>query len=98
MKFIYFNIILFITTLTFAQNTNQFDANGKRHGIWKKTYEGTDVLRYEGEFYHDKAIGLVKFYKYIRKKAVLTATKKFNKTDNLAYVTFLSSMFYITIY
>jgi len=91
MKFIYFNIILFITTLTFAQNTNQFDANGKRHGIWKKTYEGTDVLRYEGEFYHGKEIGLFKFYKNIRKKAVLTATKKFNKTDNLAYVTFLSS-------
>ncbi|MFD1615084.1 toxin-antitoxin system YwqK family antitoxin [Gelatiniphilus marinus] len=91
MKFVYLNIILFITPLTFAQNINQFDANGKRHGIWKKTFEGTNVLRYQGEFYHGKEIGLFKFYKNIRKKPVLTATKQFNKTDNIAYVTFLSS-------
>ena len=84
--------IKFIILLTFAtifcgaqESLNQFDANGKRHGVWKKTFEGTNVLRYEGEFHHGKEIGLFKFYKNIRKQAVLTATKQFNKNDNSAY-------------
>ncbi|MCL6294639.1 toxin-antitoxin system YwqK family antitoxin [Jejuia spongiicola] len=91
MKHIFIFLLSLLTSLTFAQNINQFDANGKRHGIWKKTFDGTKVLRYEGEFLHGKEIGLFKFYKNIKKKAVLTATKQFNKTDNIAYVTFLSS-------
>lgn len=70
---------------------NQFDANGKRHGIWKKTFEGTNQVRYQGEFYHGKEIGLFKFYKYIKKKSVLTATKQFNENHNIADVKFLSS-------
>ncbi len=91
MKHIFIFLLPLLTSLTFAQNINQFDANGKRHGIWKKTFDGTKVLRYEGEFLHGKETGLFKFYKNIKKKAVLTATKQFNKTDNIAYVTFLSS-------
>ena len=91
MKFTYFYIFLLMSLISFSQGINQFDANGKRHGIWKKTFDGTEILRYEGEFFHGKEIGLFKFYKNIRKKAVLTATKLFNKTDNSAYVTFLSS-------
>lgn len=91
MKYIYLFLVLLVTTITFGQNINQFDANGKRHGIWKKTFENTNILRYEGEFFHGKEIGLFKFYKNIRKKAVLTATKQFNKTNNKAYVKFLSS-------
>lgn len=91
MKHFLIYFLSFFTSLIFAQNINQFDANGKRHGIWKKTFEDTNVLRYEGEFYHGKEIGLFKFYKNIRKKAVLTATKKFSKDNNIAYVTFLSS-------
>ena len=27
---------------------NQFDAQGKRHGVWEKKFPGTDQLRYEG--------------------------------------------------
>ena len=91
MKFIHFIIITFITTLVSAQDINQFDANGKRHGIWKKHFDNTQILRYEGEFNHGKEIGLFKFYKNIKKKAVLTATKQFNETDNKAYVKFFTS-------
>ncbi|WP_034041150.1 toxin-antitoxin system YwqK family antitoxin [Wocania ichthyoenteri] len=91
MKHTFIYLLFFISSLTFAQSINQFDANGKRHGIWKKTFQDTNVLRYEGEFFHGKEIGLFKFYKNIKKKAVLTATKQFNKTDNKAYVKFLSS-------
>ena len=74
-----------------AQSINQFDANGKRHGIWEKTFEDTNILRYEGEFLNGKEMGLFKFYKNINEKAVLTATKQFNETDNKANVKFFTS-------
>jgi antitoxin component YwqK of YwqJK toxin-antitoxin module len=89
------HIILFVlfisSSIIYAQDFNQFDINGKRDGIWKKNFEGTNHLRYEGEFDHGKEVGLFKFYKFIKKKSVLTATKQFNSNDNSAYVKFLSS-------
>jgi antitoxin component YwqK of YwqJK toxin-antitoxin module len=92
MKFIKISIILLVSNFSvLAQDINQLDANGKRHGIWKKNFEGTNVIRYEGEFLHGKEIGLFKFYKNISKKAVLTATKLFNESDNKAEVKFLAS-------
>jgi len=91
MKHISLVILFFISSLISAQNMNQFDANGNRHGIWNKTFEGTNQVRYQGEFYHGKEIGLFKFYKYIKKRSVLTATKQFNENDNTADVKFLSS-------
>jgi len=88
-------ILLIITLLLVSnlstQNINQYDTIGKRHGIWKKNFEGTTQLRYEGEFNNGKEVGLFKFYKLIKKKSVLTATKQFNGFDNSAYVKFLSS-------
>lgn len=79
------------TIVVSAQNINQFDADGKRHGIWKKNFDGTQQVRYEGEFVNGKEIGLFKFYKLIKKKSVLSATKLFNENDNNAEVKFLSS-------
>ena len=43
MKFIYCTLIVFVTTIVSAQNVNQFDANGKRHGVWKKYFDDTTV-------------------------------------------------------
>ncbi|MDO7172784.1 toxin-antitoxin system YwqK family antitoxin [Mariniflexile sp. AS56] len=74
-----------------AQEINQLDANGKYHGVWKKNFEGTNILRYEGAFSHGKEIGMFKFYKNYNKKAILTATKAFNETDAKAYVKFFAS-------
>ena len=74
-----------------AQEVNQFDANGKRQGTWKKNFEGTSLIRYEGQFSHGKEIGLFKFYKNYKKKAILSATKQFNEKDNIADVKFLAS-------
>ena len=91
MKRFFSLLFLTICSFAFSQSINQFDENGKRHGKWKKNFEGTNIVRYEGEFFHGKEIGLFKFYKNINKRAVLTATKQFNKQDNTAYVTFLSS-------
>jgi antitoxin component YwqK of YwqJK toxin-antitoxin module len=77
--------------VAFAQNINQFDAEGKRHGIWKKNFEGTEQIRYEGQFYHGKEIGLFKFYILVKKKSILSATKLFNPNDDSAEVKFLTS-------
>ncbi len=84
-------ILFLATSITDAQNINQFDANGKRHGIWKKYFENTNKLRYEGEFKHGKEVGIFNFYKLVKKRNVLSATKKFNETNNRAEVVFFSS-------
>lgn len=92
MKVIYVLLIsLLFSGVVVAQSFNQFDDNGKRHGKWQKKFEGTDVLRYEGEFFHGKEIGLFKFYKNYRNKAVLSATKQFNPENEWAEVTFFTS-------
>lgn len=85
-------LLFFFSLMSFsAQEINQFDAEGKRHGIWRKNFDGTKVLRYEGAFLHGKEIGVFKFYKNIKNKAILTATKAFNEHDGKAYVKFLAS-------
>lgn len=83
--------LLLFSNVLIAQNINQFDANGKRHGVWKKNFDDTDILRYEGQFSHGKEIGLFKFYKAYKKKAILSATKLFNENNNIAEVKFLAS-------
>ena len=45
-------LALLVGFSSFAQTLNQFDADGKRHGKWKKNFDGTDVIRYEGTFEH----------------------------------------------
>lgn len=89
----FYSLIFFLMTcgLMFAQNVNQFDAIGKRHGVWKKNFEDTNIIRYEGQFDHGKEIGLFKFYKNYKKKAILSATKLFNVDNNIAEVKFLAS-------
>ena len=90
MKFKFLSLFLIVTSLVYAQDINQFDENGKRHGVWKKNFEGTKQLRYEGQFDHGKEVGEFKFYKLVKKKSVLTATKLFD-LDGSAYVKFLAS-------
>ncbi|KAB1067114.1 toxin-antitoxin system YwqK family antitoxin [Tamlana haliotis] len=84
-------LVLMISYPTFAQEINQLDAEGKRHGVWKKNFEGTDILRYEGQFKHGKEVGLFKFYKNYKNKAILSATKQFNNSTSIAEVKFLAS-------
>ena len=91
MKYKLLLLFLCVSSSITAQEINQFDADGKRHGEWKKNFEGTNQVRYQGQFEHGKEVGEFKFYKYIKKKSLLTATKQFNNVDKSAYVTFLSS-------
>lgn len=83
MKFIHLVVCVFLGTFIHAQDINQFDTNGKRHGIWKKNFEGTNLPRYDGEFDHGKEIGLFKFYKIEGSKSVLAATKQFNNNNSV---------------
>ncbi len=84
-------VMVLLSGTLMSQSLNQFDSDGNRHGKWKKNFEGTQVVRYEGEFSHGKEVGLFKFYKNIKGVPVLTATRQFNNTDDLAEVTFYAS-------
>ncbi|MDX1774399.1 antitoxin component YwqK of YwqJK toxin-antitoxin module [Oceanihabitans sediminis] len=91
MKNLLFFCVFILSIFASAQDINQLDAKGKRHGIWKKNFENTNVLRYEGEFLHGKEIGVFKYYKNVNGKPVIAATKEFNKDNNLAKVSFFAS-------
>jgi len=93
MKPYFFIFILTIVSISaFAQSAiNQFDDDGKHHGIWRKNFDKTKQLRYEGQFNHGKEVGVFKFYTLSRGKSVLSATKEFNELNNKAVVKFLSS-------
>lgn len=89
-----FLILIFTNILTsvYAQNgVNQFDKNGERHGVWTKNYHDTNQIRYRGVFEHGKEVGEFKYYKLNGGKSVLSATKTFNKEDNVALVKFYAS-------
>ncbi len=91
MKFLNLVLFLFMACIVSSQTINQFDKNGKRHGHWAKTFENTKVLRYEGEFFHGKEIGEFRFFKNINNKAVLSATRLFNKENDITDVKFFTS-------
>lgn len=91
MKAIFICLLLVLAVPITAQTVNQFDENGERHGIWKKYFDNTNVLRYEGEFNHGKEVGLFKFYQNIGDKAVLAATRDFIKDSDKANVKFFAS-------
>jgi len=91
MKSIFIIVLSLFTSISISQEVNQLDANGERHGIWKKNFKDTKVIRYEGEFNHGKEVGTFKFYKNIADKPVLTATRTFNTNNDLADVKFYAS-------
>lgn len=84
-------IFCFITTIGFSQEINQMDADGKRHGLWKKDFENTNQPRYEGTFEHGEEVGVFKFYKLDGKKSVLSATREFSPDSDDILVKFFSS-------
>jgi antitoxin component YwqK of YwqJK toxin-antitoxin module len=91
MKSLVLVLLFLASTSLVAQEINQLDTKGERHGFWKKTFDNTNQPRYEGEFKHGKEIGLFKFYKLVDQKSVLSATKEFNENNNIALVKFFSS-------
>ncbi|MGB1269234.1 MAG: toxin-antitoxin system YwqK family antitoxin [Flavobacteriaceae bacterium] len=80
-----------LVTNMFAQNINQFDENGKRHGRWEKKYEGTDKLRYQGQFNHGKEQGVFKFYHKEAKGVHPSCIKQFDVASDTVIVKYYSS-------
>ena len=88
MRVLGFFVLLFTIQLS-AQESNQLDANGNRHGIWKKYFDGTQQLRYEGAFKNGKEVGLFKYYS-LRSGKIPVATRLFKSGSDLAEVKFFS--------
>jgi antitoxin component YwqK of YwqJK toxin-antitoxin module len=82
-------LFILSSSVLFAQekDLNQFDAQGKRHGKWMKTFEGTDQIRYKGQFNHGKETGTFKFYKFGEDKHP-NATKTYNENNELVVAKF----------
>lgn len=90
------NIITFLILTVFlthvsAQNINQLDEKGERHGIWKMNFEKTDQPKYEGVFEHGEEVGIFKFYKLVDGKSKLSATREFSDDSDKIIVKFFSS-------
>ena len=90
MKFFLFILLTFSISIN-AQNINQLNSSGKKHGIWKKTYDNGN-LRYSGEFSNDIPIGIFYYYyktgelqleKEFFHKGTAAATYIFYKNGNL---------------
>ena len=89
-QYLYIVTIILIGNLSLAQEkVNQYDDNGKRHGPWKKYYDNSDQLRYEGTFEHGKEIGVFKFYCGDCEDRP-TVIKTYNDNDRSAHVQFFT--------
>ncbi|MDR7210525.1 hypothetical protein [Flavobacterium piscis] len=82
-----FWILFLISTVTFAQEFNKLDADEKKDGLWKGTYEVSKRPRYEGTFSHGKETGIFKFFDDTKKGDVI-ATRDFSANDGSAYTIF----------
>jgi antitoxin component YwqK of YwqJK toxin-antitoxin module len=82
-----FWILFLLSAVGFAQDFNKLDANGKKDGVWKGTYENSKRPRYEGTFSHGKEVGIFKFFDDT-KNADVIATRDFSANDGSAYTIF----------
>ncbi len=84
-----FGIIL-SSPFAFSQDEiNQVDAEGNRHGLWKKNFEGSKQLRYEGRFEHGNEVGEFKFY-CEECKGQPMVIKNFTGKDDIAEVKYFT--------
>ncbi|WP_431244764.1 toxin-antitoxin system YwqK family antitoxin [Flavobacterium sp. P21] len=80
--------LLFLNALLVsAQDINKLDADGKKDGVWKGTYETSKRPRYEGTFSHGKETGVFKFFDDTKKGDVI-ATRDFSANDGSSYTIF----------
>jgi antitoxin component YwqK of YwqJK toxin-antitoxin module len=81
----FFGIVIGLQPSYSQADINQTDAQGNRHGLWKKLYPGTKQLRYEGVFEHGKEVGTFKFYCETCKDQP-SVVKEFNSENSIAEV------------
>ncbi len=85
---IFILILLFIgnQSLNAQEKINQFDADGKRMGIWKKHYNNKRI-RYQGQFEKGKEVGIFKFYSAVSSDHPIVI-KNFTKNSDIAKAEF----------
>lgn len=85
-----FFLVLICSGSLWAQGTiNGYDEGGNRHGVWKKYYEGSKQLRYQGTFEHGKEVGTFTFYcEDCKDKPALV--KVFEPNSSLASLTYFA--------
>jgi antitoxin component YwqK of YwqJK toxin-antitoxin module len=86
MKRFFGIIFILVTIFSIQAQTNQFDKNGKRHGVWKKFYSNGNI-KYIGEFNHGKEIGTFKHFSIINSKQPIIV-RVFEPNSDVANVTF----------
>jgi antitoxin component YwqK of YwqJK toxin-antitoxin module len=84
-------VVIFVSgnLLQAQEKINQYDENGNRHGLWRKYYDSSDQVRYEGTFEHGREVGVFKFYCGDCEDRP-TVIKEFNDNDRTAHVQFLT--------
>jgi antitoxin component YwqK of YwqJK toxin-antitoxin module len=87
-------IVILFSSFIFAQDMNQFDEKGLRHGPWNGYYNETKNLKYEGTFAHGKEVGTFIFYDNTKKKEII-AKRDFNDKGE-AYTTFFKGKFKVS--
>lgn len=85
----FFGIVFCCVDAHSQSDINQMDAQGERDGVWRKTYPGTEQLRYEGAFEHGKEVGEFKFY-CADCKDKPSVIKNFNDKDDIANVKYFT--------
>lgn len=75
--------LLFSISVVFSSfgQLNQTDAQGRKQGKWAKTYPGTRVYQYKGQFKDDKPVGKFQyFYKSNKPKAIIEHDENSNRS------------------
>ena len=80
------SIFFLVPIFGLAQEHNQYDADGKRTGVWRKYYPNKRI-RYVGQFWKGKEVGTFKYYDILSSKHP-TAIKKFYRGSDSASVAY----------
>lgn len=81
-------ILIFPFAISAQEKINQFDANGKRIGVWKK-YHTNNRIRYQGQFEAGKEVGVFKFYSPLKSDHPISI-RTYQKDSDIAKVQFFS--------
>ena len=69
-----------------AQGKNQVDAQGRKQGVWEKTYPKSLAYEYKGQFKDDKPVGtFTYFYPSTKLKAVIKHNEKTGRSETYMY-------------
>ncbi len=80
-------VVLFLCCVSGAiAAQNVVDSKGKKQGAWSKTYPGTKVYQYKGQFKDDKPVGtFTYFYPNTKVKAIIKHSETSNRSEAFFY-------------